>query len=218
MSETTATAQPDQVLVYVHDPMCSWCYGFAPTWDALKAQLPRELAVVSILGGLAPDSDTPMASEMAMHLRATWERIASVCGVSFNLSYWDQDPLPPRTTWIACRAVIAAERVAGQGEDFIQRIQTAYYQHAQNVWDPEVLVSLAVEAGFREDAFREALNAEETVALHHEQMELAARLQVEGYPSLLLIADGEGYPIAIRHNDPDGMVQEILDLLAEPND
>lgn len=217
MSEMKPT-QPDHVLVYVHDPMCSWCYGFGPTWDALKARLPKELPVVSILGGLAPDSTDPMPMEMVEHLKATWERIADVCGVSFDLRYWDQTPPPPRTTFISCRAVIAAERIAGQGEAFGQRIQKAYYQDAQNVWDPRVLSALAVEFGFREAAFAEALEAEETHQLHAEQMALAERLQIQGYPSLLFIADGEGYPIAIRHGDAEAMATDILDLLAEPND
>jgi len=217
MSEQQHAESP-HVLVYVHDPMCSWCYGFGPTWDALKERLPKELPVVSILGGLAPDSSEPMALEMVEHLRATWARIATVCDVSFDPSYWDQSPPPPRTTYISCRAVIAAERVAGQGEAFGRRIQTAYYQEAKNVWDPAVLVPLAVEFGFREEAFVEALESAETRQLHEEQMALAERLQIQGYPSLLLIADGEGYPIAIRHGDAEAMAMDVVDLLAEPND
>lgn len=211
-------SQPAHVLVYVHDPMCSWCYGFGPTWEALKTRLPKDLPVVSILGGLAADSAEPMPIEMVEHLKATWERIAAICGVPFDLSYWNQTPPPPRTTFISCRAVIAAERIAGQGEAFGKRIQEAYYQEAQNVWDADVLTALAVQFGFREAAFVEALHAGETRQLHEEQMALAERLQVEGYPTLLFIADGEGYPIAIRHGDADAMATDILDLLAEPND
>ena len=35
------TIPEDAVLVYVHDPMCSWCYGFRPTWVGLRAILPQ---------------------------------------------------------------------------------------------------------------------------------------------------------------------------------
>jgi len=141
MTETTNA--PDHILIYVHDPMCSWCYGFRPTWQALKKQLPKTLPVVSLLGGLADDSDVPMAPETAAYLKEVWTRIESVCAVPFNYSYWEQKPLPPRTTYIACRAVIAAERLAGRGEAFAERIQDAYYNEATNVWDVEVLVNLA---------------------------------------------------------------------------
>ena len=50
-------------LIYVHDPMCSWCWGFAETWQTLTEQLPADMPVVRLLGGLAPDSDEPMTFE-----------------------------------------------------------------------------------------------------------------------------------------------------------
>jgi putative protein-disulfide isomerase len=213
---TDAVDVPDQILIYVHDPMCSWCYGFRPTWHALKTQLPNNLPVVSLLGGLADDSDTPMAEETAAYLQEVWTRIETVCGVPFDHSYWNQDPLPPRTTFIACRAVIAAERLAGRGEAFAERIQDAYYNEATNVWNIDALTQLAESFGFRKDAFRSALESAEVRAVHDEQRALAERLEVTGYPSLLLIREEQGYPIAIRHGDPDGMRSDIEDLLASP--
>ena len=214
MTETTNA--PDHILIYVHDPMCSWCYGFRPTWQALKKQLPKTLPVVSLLGGLADDSDVPMAPETAAYLKEVWTRIETVCGVPFNYSYWEQEPLPPRTTYIACRAVIAAERLAGRGEAFAERIQDAYYNEATNVWDVEVLVNLAESFGFRGEAFKSELESADVRAVHDEQRALAERLEVTGYPSLLLIRDEQGYPIAVRHGDADGMLEDIQNLLASP--
>ena len=26
-------------LFYVHDPMCSWCYAFAPVWERVHGEL-----------------------------------------------------------------------------------------------------------------------------------------------------------------------------------
>lgn len=214
---TDSTDTPEQILIYVHDPMCSWCYGFRPTWNALKAQLPKSLPVVSLLGGLAEDSSEPMAPETAEYLKEVWTRIESVCDVQFDFSYWDQNPLPPRTTYIACRAVIAAERLAGRGDAFAARIQDAYYNEAQNVWDARVLTGLAESFGFRAEAFQQALNSDDVYAVHEEQRALASRLEITGYPSLLLIKEEQGYPIAIRHGDADSMCEEISDLMAVPN-
>ncbi|MDC1207846.1 DsbA family protein [Litorivicinus sp.] len=206
---------PDNILIYVHDPMCSWCYGFRPTWSEVKSQLPEGLPVVSLLGGLASDTDIPMPEEMVEHLKGTWSRIAEICGVRFNHDYWDQEPAPPRTTYISCRAVISAERLAGRGDAFCERIQNAYYQEALNVWQPEVLCDLAEEFGFRRDAFEEILNSDEVKTVHIEQQQLAARLQVEGYPSLILIHKEDGFPISVRHGDAATMIRDINDLLAK---
>ena len=49
-------------LVYVADPMCSWCYGFGRPMDALLSEpgaaAPLELAVV--MGGLRPFTREPI--------------------------------------------------------------------------------------------------------------------------------------------------------------
>jgi len=42
-------------------------------------------------------------------------------------------------------------------------------------------------------------------------------LQVEGYPSVLLIHNGEAFPIPVRHQGAESMLEDITDLLAEPN-
>ena len=56
-------------LLYVHDPMCSWCWGFARAYDELIERLPNGVPVVRILGGLAPDSDEPMPEDMKNYLK-----------------------------------------------------------------------------------------------------------------------------------------------------
>ena len=65
-------------LYYVHDPMCSWCWGFAATLDSVLETLPEDVSVVHLLGGLAPDSNEPMPESMQQGLQQTWKQIAEV--------------------------------------------------------------------------------------------------------------------------------------------
>ncbi|MGD2005884.1 MAG: DsbA family protein, partial [Pseudomonadales bacterium] len=115
-------------LIYVYDPMCSWCYGFHPTWKAILQGLPDGVTVQTRLGGLAPDSNTPMSDAMRDKLAATWHRIESTCQVSFDHGYWDQRPNPPRSTYIAGRAVRAAQSMGLAEWNMVEAIQDAYYQ------------------------------------------------------------------------------------------
>lgn len=207
----------DAVLVYAHDPMCSWCYGFRPTWVGLRAMLPRTLSVVALVGGLAPDSDEPMSTELAEYLAATWSRVGAVCHVPMNMAYWSQVARPPRSTYPACRAVIAAERIAGRGDVMTSRIQDALYQEAQNVWREDVLITLAEEIGFDSEGFATMLRSDDVHAVHAEQRALAERLGMTGYPSLMLIHQGQGTPIAVRHGAADQMCVDILDAVGLPH-
>lgn len=97
-------------LYYVHDPMCSWCWGFRPALDALLAGLPPSVRVERLLGGLASDSDEPMSDSMREQLQQTWRRIQRrIPGTRFDFDFWARCS-PRRSTWPACRAVIAARR------------------------------------------------------------------------------------------------------------
>jgi putative protein-disulfide isomerase len=44
-------------LICVGDPMCFWCYGFAPELTAVKEQWQDSLNFEIIVGGLRPDEN-----------------------------------------------------------------------------------------------------------------------------------------------------------------
>ncbi|MDH3537317.1 MAG: DsbA family protein, partial [Gammaproteobacteria bacterium] len=148
-------------LIYVHDPMCSWCWGFEPTRRKLFAAIAGKMPIRRLVGGLAPDSDEPMPASMQNMLQQTWQRIEHMIpGTRFNYQFWDKCK-PRRSTYPANRAVIAARE---QGEDFdplmTARIQQAYYLEASNPSDNSTLVELAAEIGLDVERFSGLLVSE----------------------------------------------------------
>lgn len=82
------------ILFYVHDPMCSWCWAFAPTWAEIKQNLPEHIKVRYLLGGLAPDSNEPMPSAMQAAISGYWRTIMQkVPGTQFNFDFWENASL-----------------------------------------------------------------------------------------------------------------------------
>ncbi|MEH6617917.1 MAG: hypothetical protein V7699_08760, partial [Porticoccus sp.] len=51
-------------LIYIMDPMCSWCYAFHPQLTTLISKLKPEIKVLCYMGGLAVDSQDPMPENM----------------------------------------------------------------------------------------------------------------------------------------------------------
>ena len=130
------------ILYYVHDPMCSWCWGFSSTLEALIAALPEGITFQRLLGGLAEDTDEPMDEETRAMVQSSWQRIeANIPGIKFNFDFWEKCQ-PRRSTYPACRAVLAARR-QGRDEDMNKAIQAAYYQQARNPSDDSTLLELA---------------------------------------------------------------------------
>ncbi|MBY4677102.1 DsbA family protein [Marinobacterium arenosum] len=200
-------------LYYVHDPMCSWCWGFKPGWEELRERLPAQVEVVPLLGGLAPDSDAPMPVEMQQYLQQTWRRIEQMLGTEFNFDFWRQCQ-PRRDTWKACRAVIAAQHQQ-QGEAMTGAIQRAYYTRALNPSEPETLCQLAEELALDVERFRADLNDPATQDELERQMALADRLEVQGFPSLVLVVGQRAVPIRVDYRQPETMLAAIETLLAQ---
>ncbi|MCG6871466.1 MAG: DsbA family protein [Gammaproteobacteria bacterium] len=197
-------------LYYVHDPMCSWCWGFRPVWAELRAALPPDIAVRNVLGGLAPDTSEPMPDWQKETLQNTWRRIQEhIPGTRFNFEFWTRCK-PRRTTYPACRAVIAARNQRPEAEDeMILAIQHAYYLEARNPADDETLIELAVELGLEGFRFAQDLNAADTRGALARDFALRDRLGASSFPSLVFENGDRRVPIDLDYTRSDKMLTRI---------
>lgn len=201
-------------LYYAHDPMCSWCWGFRPAWQSLREQLPQEVTVVRLLGGLAPDNDEPMPEEMRRHLQQTWRRIEQrIPGTRFNFAFWERCE-PRRSTYPACRALIAARRQGDEYEEpILLAIQEAYYLQARNPSDRSTLVDLAGEIGLDSVRFSADLDSESTRQQLLGEIATSRSLGLDSFPALVLETGGSRWPVAVAYNDPEAMLEQVRMLL-----
>ena len=202
-------------LIYVHDPMCSWCWGYRPVFDQLCSKLEGRLPITRLLGGLARDSDDPMPDDMQRHLQETWQRIQRrIPGTQFNFDFW-RLCRPRRSTWPACRAVLAARQLdATQELPMIDAIQRAYYLDARNPSDNTTLVALAAELGLDGAAFAARLDAAQTQEQLAGEIAHAQQIGANSFPSLRLQIDTSVWPVSIDYNDVTPMLDTIDALLA----
>jgi len=195
--------------------MCSWCWGFKKSWLTVLDSLNDAVTVRLLLGGLAPDSDVPMESNMRSMLQSTWQRIEqTVPGTKFNHDFWTENK-PRRSTWPSCRAVIAARR---QNEEFeapmIHAIQNAYYLEARNPSDHDVLADIAESIDCDRAEFSEALNSESVNEEHANERAFAARIGAQGFPSLYLVTPEQlVHSIGIDYNNPQIILDQIDALM-----
>ena len=203
-------------LFYVHDPMCSWCWGFAATLDSVLEALPDDVNVVHLLGGLAPDSNEPMPESMQQGLQQTWKQIADVIpGTEFNFAFWT-DNTPRRSTWPSCRAVIAARR---QSEDYerpmIKAIQRAYYLDAKNPSDSDTLLQCAKDIGCDGAVFSKDFESEDVSNEFLDELRQVQRYGVRGFPSLVLQkADGSAFSVPVEYQHANRILERIDHLRA----
>ena len=204
------------ILYYVHDPMCSWCWGFSSTLEALIAALPEGITFQRLLGGLAEDTDEPMDEETRAMVQGSWQRIeANIPGIKFNFDFWEKCQ-PRRSTYPACRAVLAARR-QGRDEDMNKAIQAAYYQQARNPSDDSTLLELAEELAMDVEQFHADLHSAQTCKNLVAEIALARALFVDSYPALVLKDGASEWRIPVDYNDHRPML-ELIEASLMPMD
>ena len=201
-------------LIYIYDPMCSWCYAFNSSLQELQKDLPSTIRFSYLLGGLAPDSTEPMSADLQNTIQQAWQRIEkTVTHVQFNYDFWKLNT-PIRSTYPACRAILAAKK---QGVEYatklLHAIQTAYYQKAKNPSLQETLLSCAAEIGLNTDSFIRDLNSSAINNELRKEIEFARNLGVASYPSLCLIHNEKQFHIPIDYLDHGTMIDKITWLL-----
>ena len=198
-------------LYYIHDPMCSWCWGFHNIWQQVQLQLKDQLPIQYVLGGLAPDSGEIMPDDMRHYIQKNWQKIEkTIPGTQFNYDFW-KNCSPKRSTYPACRAVIAAKNQAEKFEKImINAIQQAYYLQVQNPSDSSTLINLAASIGLDEQQFTQDLSSNTTQLQLEQDIALAKSLSSNGFPSLVLAKNGIHQAIQIDYNNPESILQQIF--------
>ncbi len=180
-------------LIYVGDPMCSWCYGFGKEMTALKAMHPK-LGMEIVLGGLRAGGTELLTNEGKQFRLMHWARVEAVSGLPFNREafmklenfIYDTEPV--------CRAVVAARRLQ-PGSDVLavfRALQHAFYAQGRNTTDGRILSAVGAgelrQQGFNvgDDEYLAEFNAQATIADTRDDFSKARKLGVGSFPALLL--------------------------------
>jgi putative protein-disulfide isomerase len=201
-------------LFYVHDPMCSWCWGFEPTRAQLFAELEGRVPVQRLVGGLAADSDAPMADAMRAGLQQTWQRIQqTIPGTEFNFDFWTECA-PRRSTYPSNRAVIAARMQDPKFDSIMTgRIQRAYYLEARNPSDNETLIELARDIELDVERFSADLADEATHQKLLAEIQSTRALGLDSFPSLAVVNAGNLSYVGLNYTDMGAMLRQVEELI-----
>ena len=197
-------------LFYVVDPMCSWCYGFSPTWQKILDNLPSNIKVVYVQGGLAPTSNEPMPQNMQIMLQGIWKQIHKTVGTEFNFDFWTKCK-PRRSTYLSCQAAISA-RLQNKEYEMISTIQKQYYLNAKNPSNRDTLEESAKMINLDVERFSKDLESDFVIEKLHEDFKIRAKIKVNSFPSLILKYKNNYFPIKIEYNNHESMLHHINDL------
>ena len=190
--------------------MCSWCWAFRPSLNVLIEKLPKEINIIRLLGGLAPDSNISMPENIREYVLQNWRAIEKkVPETKFNYDFWEYCK-PRRSTYPACRAVIAAREQKNKFDAAMTlAIQKAYYLQARNPSDYETLIELAGEIGADKNKFSKDVTSPDINKILKEEIQQSESLDLKSLPSLLFINGEKKIKIEPDYLDAEVMLNKI---------
>jgi len=198
-------------LRYYADPLCSWCYGFAPELSKFMERRP-DLPVQLVMGGLRAYNREPMSTAFRTMLREHWNHVAVASGVPFSQAVLD-DPEFVYDTEPACRAVVTARKIfPAQAFALMKAIQLAFFRDGRDATSADVLSDLAAGQGFDPVVFRALFDSEAMQRDTRADFAATQSLGVSGFPTLALSRGEELYLVTsgfVTHDVLEYRVAEI---------
>jgi len=179
-------------IIYIGDPLCSWCYGFSPVVQKLFAKHKDQAKMTLVVGGLHVGDNCIQTPERIAFLRDHWQEIGERTGQPFKFDILEEegrlyDTEPP------CRAVVAMRKLNPGAEfPFFAAVQAGFYAENRDSNADQTYGDAAREFGVDEkqflDIFNDPSTREETMKDFHWSREIG----ISGFPAML-VRDAQGY-------------------------
>ena len=178
-------------LLYVMDPMCSWCWGFSPIAEALVEQAQAKGVELHLVVGGLRTGGASLEPAKRRYILEHWQAVNEATGQPFTFEgalpegfVYDTEP--------ACRALVAARSLAPDcAWKLVKLIQQAFYVQGRDVTQASVLVELAETAGVPRIEFAAAFDSTEQQAATAADIAWVQDLGIAGFPTLLAEHNGQ---------------------------
>lgn len=152
-------------LIYVMDPLCSWCFAFMPVLQRLAEIAEAEgMSLQIVAGGLRHEGEKGTGS--------------------IELTIYDNEP--------PCRAIVSARSLdPSKVLPFVIQLQQGFHSKGMDIMRPNLLVKLAERVGLEAAQFAQLFDSEEMRNATLDDFHWVENLGIVGFPTLLAEAKGQ---------------------------
>ncbi len=195
-------------IIFVVDPMCSWCWGFAPVVEALLDDDTYTYSVV--LGGLRSKGEMRWDESSKRYLQGHWEQVARSTGQSFSYTLFEKEHFD-YDTYPACKAVVSVRELFGMQKafEYLHSLQKFFYAEGQDITQLEVLMDLLDPIDIDVEKFDIFYNSDRAQLLMEHDFTKARSMGANAFPSVVII-DEEGHMVCQKGYRNLGEMKKIL--------
>jgi putative protein-disulfide isomerase len=209
-------------LIYCYDAYCGWCYGFSNVIKRIaedyKERFPRDV----LSGGMILSDEPAHFAPMAKYIQTAYKQVEGLTGVKFGEDFlWhvfhpDETDWYPDSTKPAIALCIFKEYHPERAVQFAGDLQYALNYEGRDLTDNEAYRHLLERYKIPEEDFFSKLKSEEYLDKAYYEFALCKKLQVKGYPCLLLqVSDSKFYLLAQGYTDYETVKNRIEKVMKE---
>ena len=173
-------------IIYIGDPMCSWCYGFAPVIQALHDKHKDKAKMTLVLGGLRVGDEHVVDDARIKFLREHWVDIGERTGQKFALDILENTGWIYNTEW-ACRAVVVMRKLKPElAYAYFGAVQANFYANNLDPSLPETYGDEAEKFDIDRDEFLKLYNSDEIKQETAQDFVWSQQHGITGFPSVLV--------------------------------
>lgn len=193
----TVALDAETEIIYVGDPMCSWCWGISPSLNRLqRVAAANGIAYRTVLGGLRPTDSEKWTPQFQDFLRHHWEEVSARSGQPFNYDLLSADHFQYNTE-PSCRGVVTARTMNPSVEArFFELTQHRFYVLNEDPAEVDFYKPICKELGLDFEQFARLFPSAEMKAATQADFQLNRQWGVSGYPTILVRKGEKLYSIA----------------------
>ncbi len=182
-------------IIFVVDPMCSWCWGFAPVIRQLCATQSDRYDFSLVVGGLRSKGDMVWDTSSKSYLKEHWKQVKKRTGQPFSNVLFEKEDFE-YDTYPACKAVVAVRELWGDEKsfDYLHRVQEAFYVEGRDITKLDVLSELLEETSESVKDFQDFYQTPRAEILMQHDFAKARSMGANAFPSVVII-DEEGHMV-----------------------
>ena len=185
---------PTTQLIFVIDPMCSWCWGFHPVIEKLRKDYSKHYTFSLVVGGLRTSGQMQWDEQSKTYLKQNWDAVQQTTGQTFNptllnLTHFDYNTYP------ACKAIVTVRELWGESAafEYFTAIQSAFYTQSVDITSIDVLSSYIHQD---KEVFISFYQSDRAELLMQHDFSKARSMGANAFPSTVKI-DKEGHMVCL---------------------
>lgn len=205
-------AQKEAKIIYVGDPMCSWCYGIAPEFSKLEDAYKGKFEFELVMGGLRPYNEQKMI-ELKDFLTTHWHEVHERSGQEFNYGILDSNQISYDTE-PPSRATIVVRQLNPENEiSFFKEVQKLFYKENKNMHLTESYYPLLDQFGIDQNEFKKLFESKEFKEKIKLDFTRATELGVNSFPTILIEYQGNVSAIARGYSTSEKMIRRVEEIM-----